>query len=358
MDSISQLALGAAVGVAVMGRRAGTGKAVLAGAVFGTLPDLDVFIDYGDPVSNMTFHRGWSHSLFYLTLLSPVFAWLLSRLPGQAPWRGRWTLTLWLVLITHVLLDNMTVYGTQLGLPFTDFPFGFGSIFIIDPLYTLPLLAGLAGALLRRGAKGLGWNRLGLWLSTLYLGWTLVAQWQVSHRVDQSLAEQGVQVERRLVTPTAFNTLLWRILVITPSGYLEGFYSLLDGERAPVFTRYERGEELYRQLQDNWYVARIAWFSRGFFKMSERGGEISITDLRMGQEPGYSFNFVVAERRPAAATGGEPAPVALERPRQFSERLDVQLGLGWLWRRALGEPLAAPGNHLLVAPVNPAEGAG
>ncbi len=41
-------------------------KALLVGAMLGTLPDLDVFIDFGDAVRNFTYHRGFSHSLFIL----------------------------------------------------------------------------------------------------------------------------------------------------------------------------------------------------------------------------------------------------------------------------------------------------
>ncbi len=332
MDSLSQLALGAAIGVAVMGKRAGVGRSALVGAFFGTLPDLDVLIDYGDPISNMTFHRGFSHGVFYLSLLSPLLAWLLSRLPGQqGSWR-RWTLAIWLVLVTHVLLDNMTVYGTQLAQPFTDYPFALGSIFIIDPLYTLPLLIGLFAALLRSQHRGLGSNRWGLYLSTLYLGWSLFAQWQVTQTADRWLAEQGVKVEQRLVTPTAFNTLLWRVLVITPQGYSEGFISLLD-KKPPVFTEHDRGVSHYQAWQQHPSVARLAWFSKGFFKMSEQQGMLSITDLRMGQEPGYVFSFVVAERGP----GQEWQPLA--QPQQVSERLPMKPALHWLWRRALGEPL-------------------
>jgi len=40
MDSVSQLVLGAAVGIAVMGKRTPVWKSALAGAVCGTLPDL------------------------------------------------------------------------------------------------------------------------------------------------------------------------------------------------------------------------------------------------------------------------------------------------------------------------------
>ena len=53
MDTVTQAALGAAVGVVIMGRRRPVWQAALAGAVVGTLPDLDVFIDQGDAVNNM-----------------------------------------------------------------------------------------------------------------------------------------------------------------------------------------------------------------------------------------------------------------------------------------------------------------
>ena len=66
MDSLSQIALGAAVGTAVLGRRVGA-KAAVWGAVCGTLPDLDVLISHGDPVRDFTFHRAESHALFWLS---------------------------------------------------------------------------------------------------------------------------------------------------------------------------------------------------------------------------------------------------------------------------------------------------
>ena len=171
MDSLTQIALGSAVGVAVMGRRTAVWKAALWGAVAGTLPDLDAFIDHGDPILNMTRHRAESHALFFLTLAAPLLAWIVSRLNGEAALFKRWWLALWLVLITHPLLDAMTVYGTQLLQPFTDHPYGVGSIFIIDPAYTVPLIVGVVAALrLNNAARGLRWNALGLVLSTAYLG--------------------------------------------------------------------------------------------------------------------------------------------------------------------------------------------
>lgn len=110
-----------------------------AGAVADTLPDLDVLLDHGDPIANMVLHRAESHSLFWLTLFS--FPCAVGVLAINRQWSAglRWWLAMWLALITYPLLDAMTVYGTQLALPFTNFPFAVSSVFIINPLYTMPL---------------------------------------------------------------------------------------------------------------------------------------------------------------------------------------------------------------------------
>ncbi|MGI4777004.1 MAG: metal-dependent hydrolase [Janthinobacterium lividum] len=105
----------------------------------------------------MVLHRAESHALFWLTLFSLPFAAAVARVHGEWPnWR-RWWLAMWLALVTHPLLDTLTVYGTQLALPFTDRPFGVGSVFIVDPLFTVPLLVGTVWALCTRGrGRGMG----------------------------------------------------------------------------------------------------------------------------------------------------------------------------------------------------------
>ncbi|MDO8876175.1 MAG: metal-dependent hydrolase [Pseudolabrys sp.] len=335
MDSLSQAALGAAIGVAVMGRRTRPWKAALIGALAGTLPDLDSFYDYGDPISNMTYHRAASHALFWQTLASLPIAALAAVALREMSEFWRWWLTIWLALITHALLDWTTVYGTQLGLPFTDTPVGLGSMFIIDPLYTLPLLIGIVVALCLRNVRGWRWNVAGLVLSTTYLCWSALAQQHATEVAQESLRAQGHHVERLLVTPAPFTTILWRVVAITPQGYLQGFTSVFDRDRTIAFDTFARGEYLYAQLRHNPFVERIARFSHGFFKMSEKDGRAVITDLRMGQEPNYSFNFVVAQRQ-------SPTFAAIVPPVRLQTRPDIEKGLPWLWRRALGEKLPPP----------------
>ena len=335
MDSLSQLALGAAVSVAVMGRRTVVWKAALWGAVAGTLPDLDVLIDQGDVIRNMVLHRAESHSLFWLTLFSLPFAALVARLHGEFDWLRRWWLALWLALVTHPLLDAMTVYGTQLALPFSNHPFGADSIFIIDLFYTLPLLVGLIWVLATRGShRGRLANGVGLLLSTAYLAWSFAAQQQVTQVSRASLAQQGIEVEHLLVTPTPFHTLLWRVVAIAGDEYHEGFYSLLDAQPKMAFDRFPRGNALAAELQGIDGVQRLVAFTKGFYKLEQRGSRLLISDLRMGQEPNYSFTFAVAERH--------SPPVALAKPEQIAAALDIPRSLDWLWRRSLGERLHPP----------------
>jgi inner membrane protein len=324
MDSVSQLALGAAVGVAVMGRRTAVWKAALWGGICGTLPDLDALIDFGDPVLNMTQHRGDSHSLFWLTLLAPLVAWLAAAVHRETALRWRWCLALWLALVTHPMLDWFTVYGTQLLRPFSETPYGLGSIFIIDPVYTIRL----------QPTAGLRWNGAGLALSTAYLAWSVVVQQHVTDIARQSLASQGVAATRLLVTPSPFNTVLWRIVVVEDDGFREGFYSLLDPDRTLHFDRFDRGADLVAARQGNDSLQRLARFSQGFYRLAEREGRVLIADLRMGQQPFFVFDFAVARR---TARGFEPI-----RPESAGQRGDIGPALAWVWRRLLGERVPPP----------------
>ncbi|MDP2405254.1 MAG: metal-dependent hydrolase [Hydrogenophaga sp.] len=334
MDSLTQIALGSAVGVAVMGRRTAVWKAALWGAVAGTLPDLDAFIDHGDPILNMTRHRAESHALFFLTLAAPLLAWVVSRLHGEAALFKRWTLALWLVLITHPLLDAMTVYGTQLLQPFTDHPYGVGSVFIIDPAYTVPLIVGVVAALRLKNERGQHWNAAGLALSTLYLVWSYGAQQYVERIARASLEQAGVEAQGLLVTPSPFNTVLWRLVAITPTQYLEGHHSLLDEQPSIRWTAHDRGADLIAAHGNEPGVARMATFTHGFYSLTESDGRLFVTDLRMGQEPAYTFRFNLGSAA-ARANGGHAPTLEGLRP-------DVGIALPWLWQRLLGNDIPPP----------------
>ena len=293
MDSLTQAVLGASVAgaFAPAGHR---GKAMLLGAGLGTLPDLDVVIDFGGAVENFTYHRGFSHSLFVLAPFSAVLWLLLWR--WWAPVRDdpfRWLAAISLALLTHPLIDAHTAYGTQLFWPLTVPPTSWATLFIIDPLYTLPLLVGVLVATFRRKVSGTA-LRVGLVVSTLYVGWSWFAQATVTRNVEDVLASMQLQDAPVFLTPTPLNTLLWRVVVITDHGYLEGFDSLMIDEGTMQFTAYPSETDAMEDAADIWAVNRLRWFAQDFVSARIDNDRLVISDLRMGQEPTYVFSHVVA----------------------------------------------------------------
>jgi len=82
MDSLTQIVLGAACGEAVLGKKIGN-KALLFGAIGGTIPDLDVFIGklfYTNEIDIMLFHRGFMHSILFSILGAFFFGWFVFKL--------------------------------------------------------------------------------------------------------------------------------------------------------------------------------------------------------------------------------------------------------------------------------------
>jgi inner membrane protein len=337
MDSLTQAVLGAGVGVAVAGRRLGPRKAALTGAVLGTLPDLDVFWGHGDPVSDFVLHRGPTHSLIIQALVTPLVGEALMRLMRGLRER-RWT-AYWLVFLcfsTHALLDAMTVYGTQLLWPLTTYPFGTGAVFIIDPLYTLPLLVITIWALFKGGwSPGIGRGvTAALAVSTLYLGWSLVGQAIALDRADAAFAKAGISPERTLASPTPFNTVLWRVIAIEGDRYLNVYVPLLGGEADIVAHAHPRTPGRVVCLDSIPHAATVATFTKGFYRLTEDENGLRIGDLRMGLTPSFVFDFLVAERR-----DDHYAPIPPVRVRSARQ---AEGDLDWLIAGLAGDPGPRP----------------
>ena len=303
MDSVTQAVLGAGIQGALLGRAQGR-RALIYGAALATLPDLDVMMRYPDPVSLMTHHRGFSHSVFVLTALAALLAWLIRRYWPLAPYSGRRLfLTLWLVLVTHPVLDAFTVYGTQLFWPLPRVPESWSAIFIIDPAYTLPLLAamayGVSAGLTSRARRLLA---AALVFSTAYLGFGLAGRLAAEQRVREAMRQEGIAVSALRAVPMPFNTLLWRVIAKTPDGsYYEAVSGWLDGGARPEWVRLPLNREAARPLSDNPVLARLRWFTDDWLRYDRIGDALVVTDLRMGMAGYYTFRFKMAER---AADGG------------------------------------------------------
>ncbi len=323
------MALGAAVAEATLGARIGR-RAALLGAALGTLPDLDVLVRHADAIDAFTLHRGWSHSLFVLSLASLPIAALARALLGReaAPF-GLWWFGTWAVLITHALLDAFTTYGTQLFWPIPVSPVAIGSIFIIDPLYTLPLVVGLFVALRRRDAFGRRANRVGLALSSSWLVATLVLQGVARDEALAAFEAEGLTPDAALVLPFPFGV-LWRAVAREGDDYAVAWVSLVDGEATRTVERRARGLDAIGALDDPAPVERMRWFTNGFVGARRVDDALVLTDLRIGTGGMPIFAFDVA----VAGQGGGGAWWRRTRAEDRDPMVDLE-ALGELARRAI-----------------------
>ena len=88
----------------------------------------------------------------------------------------------------------------------------------------------------------------------------------------------------------------------------------------------------------------MAWFSHGFFRVEQLGDRATIADLRMGQEPNYTFTFAVAQQKP------NPGWVESDYESGGS-RGDIGEQLAWLWPRMLGADLPPPRERGPIEPL-------
>ncbi len=346
MDSLTQLTLGATIGEATLGKKLGN-KAPLWGAFFGTLPDLDVLaMPFLSGIDGFVLHRGYSHAFFVCTLIAPLLAIPLSRrYKALGTTLKDWAVFLLLTLNTHWMVDALNTYGTQVLLPFSDYPVSIGSIFIIDPFFTVPLLVGLSVAIMKRSKiKVRHWALvLGFGISTAYVVLGLGLKVYAGSVFERALSDENVKYEQMITTPSPMNPLLWVAYVDQGDNVLVGLYSILDPTKDVNFQRVDKNLELLSGIEKSPELDRLWWFTRGYMSVSLKGEQLVVHDLRFGRSDGwltndgvyvFSFDLILDSDQPSR----------LEDFRQTSPPIELDK-IPWrlLLARILGDPSVEQG---------------
>jgi len=277
MDSITQIVLGAACGEAILGKKIGN-RALLFGAIGGTIPDLDVFIGkllFNNEIDSMAFHRGFMHSFLFAILGSIAFGALVFWLYNRGKRYGMTTQKEWMWLFfasifTHPILDSFTAYGTQLFAPFSNYRVAFNNISVADPLYTFPFLVLLIVVMFlkRHSSKRRLFLQLGLGVSSLYMMLTIVNKYHVNGVYKRALAEEQIDYLRFQTQPTILNNFLWYGIAETADYYFVGFYSILDA--SPTVSKWHKlskNHDLIGYMPKD--LETLSWFSGGYYSLSE-----------------------------------------------------------------------------------------
>lgn len=340
MDTITHLAAGAVVGGLTGGEKAGK-KALAWGAFFGYFPDVDVILGaFMTDMGALSFHRGITHSLLF-TVIAPF---LLALLPWYFHEKSpitytRWTFIAFLALVSHVFLDIVTSYGTQIFMPFSNTLVYTANLSIIDPLFSLPLLiVAILGFISGISFRNRRWLMLGgIILSSLYLGWTFLNKSHVNEVFGDNFQQQDEEVQEFITQPSLFNNLLWRGIGSTEEGYYVGFYSLLDEDTEVDLTFIPRNASLLDEIPQTEGLNTLKWFGDGFYQIEAKGGQQwHYHNLRFGKTGAYgderSGSYPFSYRITKAEDNLKIERVSLS----FGDEED-RPSLKELWNRVMGE---------------------
>lgn len=291
MDSVTQFVLGASVGEAVAGKRAGN-WAMLWGGICGTIPDLDVFMRlFYDEVAMLGVHRGFSHSFLFAFLIAPLLAFIQIKFhkKQEANYKD-WLLLSFLAVVTHPILDAFTVYGTQLFQPFSDYPVAFNSIFIIDLVYTLPFIIALIAILFfnRTNKKRRLINNIALIFTTFYLILGLISKFSADEVFEDNFKKVNLGLINDFSSPSPLNIILWNSIFIAENdtAYV-AVYSHLDNNKNVKFEKIPRNTHLIQDNLNDEVIKKLMWFSRGLYTIIEEQGELYFIDLRFSRSDFY-----------------------------------------------------------------------
>lgn len=307
MDSLTQIALGAAIGETVAGDETGN-KAMLWGGIAGLIPDLDVVMGpFYTQTEYLLAHRGISHSLVFAILFSPLLAYFAFRVHrSKGVSFKKWWLLVFLAVFTHPILDIMTIYGTGFLEPFSNARLALGNINIVDPVYSLPLMLSLICIAVMRKRVPFREIIIGAMIfSHVYLGITLVNRFYTKDIFKESLAENIIHYDSLTITPTFLNNIMWAGAAVGKDYAWVGHYSHLDADKDIEFHRVPRNLALAAHVSAKDYT-NLVRFSKGFYVLSKKEKDIFFHDLRFGHiTPAqfvFNFNFSDPESRPFGVT--------------------------------------------------------
>lgn len=290
MDSLTHIVLGAAIGEAVLGKKIGR-KAMLWGALADTIPDFDVFASpCVSDAQQLLIHRGITHSIFFILVMSPLLGWLFSKWfkKAEVSWK-RWSLLFFLGMSTHIFIDSLTAYGTGWFEPFSSYRVTFNIIFVADPFYTVPFLICILIALIAKNGspRRVRWNKLGLWISSIYLVFTIINKWHVHNHMSTAFAEQKLTADDFVTTPTPLNNFLWMAYSYDSLGTWIGYYSIFDKTDKIDFRRVERNDSLLKPFEGDESLRLLKQFSKGHYIITKVDSAVYFNDVRFGQMVGW-----------------------------------------------------------------------
>lgn len=158
MDPLTHALSGALVARATAPSAARNGQPglrmrIVAATAAAVFPDIDFVLRLFGTLTYLNQHQGFTHSLALLPLWAPLLAMMFALAVGKLHWWRPLLAPVTLGLLAHIGGDIVTAYGLQLFAPLSDMRLAWPLVFVIDPVVTGVLTAGLLLSLRTRAGR-------------------------------------------------------------------------------------------------------------------------------------------------------------------------------------------------------------
>lgn len=292
MDSLTHIALGACVGELFFEKGFGK-KAMVWGALAQSIPDIDFVSSlWMNTPESLLAHRGFTHSLVFAAMIIPVFSMLANKIhkPHNITFL-RWILFFTTSVLLHLFIDAFNNYGIGWFEPFSHQRFSFNVIYVADPFFSVPLFITFAALVVsnKYQLKRKKWVIIGMTISFMYLGYCVVNKNHADQRFRKQAILQYIHYNNYFTTPAPFQSWLWYVVAANDSGYMVGYFSLMDKQNKIDFNYFQANHQLYKEVSDHESLQKLIRFSKGFYFIQKRKDSLIFNDLRFGQILGWRY---------------------------------------------------------------------
>lgn len=223
MDPITHGLAGAVIARAGFSKSLGKWGTVT-GVLAALSPDSDFILRLFGQEIFLRYHRGITHSLIFLPIFSLFLAILFQRFSRIDRFLYFYLLCFF-SLLSHILLDLMTSFGTMALVPLTDLRLSWDLVFIVDPYFTgILLIPFLLAYLLKRYKRALGVLSLSLLIP--YVGLCISNHHHALSMANSSVEEKGLHPNIVAALPQPLSPFKWVLFIDTGDTLYQSFIDL------------------------------------------------------------------------------------------------------------------------------------
>ena len=260
------------------------------------IPDIDhISLRLAGPLAYLKYHRGFTHSLMGSFVIAAVMAGaaysikhVRERLPHGLHGYGILFALSLLGIYTHIFLDLITSYGTQIFFPFSTKRYSLDLVFIIDLYFTSILLIPLIIILFKKERAQI--IALGSLAGIIaYLGFTYIERSSIIEKVKADNNKLGIKSTRVEAIPLPLSPFRWSVFTEDNARYYQTNVDALNGRSTTeVFNKKVDGSDIVKMVENLDIVKTYLWFAKfPIVSVREEGSGylIEYFDLRFNSLP-------------------------------------------------------------------------